>query len=310
MSKTKYATLTKNVNPHFITGFCDAESSFTLIISKNPRHTLGWSVKLVFNIHLHSKDLDLLYLIQRFFCVGNVTLHGDAAVYQVTKLSDLACIIEHFNNYPLKTQKYADFLLFKQAFDVIYSKEHLTKDGLIKLISLRACLNKGLPERLEVAFPNITPVLRPLVPKTTLESNKSEFNYWMAGFVTGEGCFFVKTSKSKTHKLGISVTLNFIIVQNIRDAFLMESFVDFFGCGSFSIAEKSGIARFTVSNFSKIVDVIIPIFEEYPVLGEKAKDFKDFKEVSVLIKSKAHLNSEGLNKILLIKSNMNFKREL
>nr|YP_009261991.1 LAGLIDADG endonuclease [Chrysoporthe austroafricana]AMX22066.1 LAGLIDADG endonuclease [Chrysoporthe austroafricana] len=132
----------------------------------------------------------------------------------------------------------------------------------------------------------------------------------MAGFVTGEGCFFVKTSKSKTHKLGISVTLNFIIVQNIRDAFLMESFVDFIGCGSFSIAEKSGIARFTVSNFSKIVDVIIPIFEEYPVLGEKAKDFKDFKEVSVLIKSKAHLNSEGLNKILLIKSNMNFKREL
>ncbi len=45
------------------------------------------------------------------FCdVGNVTVHGDSAMFQVIKLSDLACIIEHFNNYPLKTQKHADYL--------------------------------------------------------------------------------------------------------------------------------------------------------------------------------------------------------
>jgi len=310
MSKTKYTTRANIINPDFVTGFCDAESCFSLVISKNPRHNLGWSVKLVFNIHLHSKDIDLLYLIQRFFGVGNVSLHGDTALYQVIKLSDLACVIEHFNNHPLKTQKYADFLLFKKAFYIIKSKEHLTKDGLLDLISLRATLNKGLPERLETAFPNIIPVTRPEVPKTTLELNKSEVKHWVAGFVTGEGCFFIKTSKSKTHKLGTSVTLNFIIVQNIRDAYLMESFVQIFGCGSFSIAEKSGIARFTVSNFSDIVNTIIPTFEEYPILGEKAKDFEDFKEASGLIKSKAHLDKEGLDKIILIKSRMNSKREL
>lgn len=36
MDKTKYTTRTYNLNPHFVTGFCDAESCFTLIISKNP----------------------------------------------------------------------------------------------------------------------------------------------------------------------------------------------------------------------------------------------------------------------------------
>jgi len=76
MSKTKYTTRANNLNPHFVTGFSDAEGCFILIISKNPRHTLGWSVKLVFNIHLHSRDIDSLYIIQRFFGVGNVTLHG------------------------------------------------------------------------------------------------------------------------------------------------------------------------------------------------------------------------------------------
>lgn len=310
MSKTKYTTRANNrVNPHFVTGFCDAESCFNLIISKNPRHTLGWSVKLVFNLHLHSKDIEILYLIQRFFGVGNVTLHGFAALYQAVKLSDLACIIEHFNNYPLKTKKYADFLLFKKAFDIVKNKEHLTEAGLRKLLSIRASLNKGLSERLNVAFPGIIPVVRPQVPKPNLELNK-EVKHWMAGFVSGEGCFFIKTSKSKTHKLGMSVGLNFIVVQNIRDGYLMESFVQFFGCGSLTIAEKSGIARFAVSNFSQIVNIILPIFEEYPILGEKAKDLKDFKEISSLIKSKAHVNKEGLEKILLIKSRMNSKREL
>jgi len=33
--------------------------------------------------------LDSLYLIQRFFGVGNVTVNGDSAMFQVVKLSDL-----------------------------------------------------------------------------------------------------------------------------------------------------------------------------------------------------------------------------
>jgi hypothetical protein len=58
----------------------------------------------------------------------------------------------------------------------------------------------------------------------------------------------------------MSVALNFLVVQNVRDANLLESFVQVFGCGSFSIKEKSSIGTFAVSNFSHIVDNIIPIF--------------------------------------------------
>lgn len=95
-------------------------------------------------------------------------------MFQVVKLNDLACVLEHLKNYPLKTQKCADFLLFKKAFYIVNNKEHLTEVGLRKLISIRASINKGLPERLQVAFPNITLVLRPQLPKSTLNSNKPE----------------------------------------------------------------------------------------------------------------------------------------
>ena len=126
---------------------------------------------------MSSKDLDSLYLIQRFFGIGNVTVHGDSAMYQVVKLSDLACIIEHFDNYPLKTQKHADYLLFKKAFNVISNKQHLTEIGLRKLISIRASINKGLPERLQAAFPDVTPELRPEVIKANFELNNLAVKY-------------------------------------------------------------------------------------------------------------------------------------
>jgi hypothetical protein len=127
--------------------------------------------------------------------------------------------------------------------------------------------------------------------------------------VTGEGCFSINITKSKTHKLGVSVALHFLVIQNIRDRDLLESFSQIFGCGSLFIKEKSAIGTFTVWGFKNIVDNVIPLLEEYPILGAKAEDFKDFEKASVLIKSKARLTTEGLDEILSIKSRMNFKRE-
>lgn len=70
---------------------------------------------------------------------------GNAAMYQVVKLSDLAFIIEHLDNWRLKS---GYFSLFKQAFyDLgVKIKEHLTKEGFTKLVNIRATLNKGLPK--------------------------------------------------------------------------------------------------------------------------------------------------------------------
>jgi hypothetical protein len=83
--------------------------------------------------------------------------------YRVESLKDLSIIINHFDKYPLKTKKYADYALFKLAYDLIINKSHLTQEGLLKLVSLKANLNNGLSETLSVAFPNSTSVLRPVV---------------------------------------------------------------------------------------------------------------------------------------------------
>jgi hypothetical protein len=66
----------------------------------------------------------------------------------------------------LLTQKQADFELLKQAFVLVQNKEHLTPEGLEKIIAIKASINNGLSEELKVNFPNIIPVDRPIVSNT------------------------------------------------------------------------------------------------------------------------------------------------
>lgn len=109
--------------------------------------------------------------------VGKIYTHGSAIYYQVISLKDFLVIIEHFDKYPLLTQKQADFLFFKSIVEMIERGEHLTSEGLRKIVTIRALINKGLSEKLKAAFPEITSGAR---PKIELQE-KIDPN-WLAGF--------------------------------------------------------------------------------------------------------------------------------
>lgn len=63
-------------------------------------------------------------------------------------------IVDHFNNFPLITEKWSDFQLFKAAFELVKSKRHLTLEGLIDIVSIKATMNLDLSEKLKIAFPS------------------------------------------------------------------------------------------------------------------------------------------------------------
>jgi hypothetical protein len=65
--------------------------------------------------------------------------------------------------YPLISQKYSDFQFFKLAVELVNKKEHLNREGLKKIVNIRATLNKGLSEILKEAFPNSKSVVIPQV---------------------------------------------------------------------------------------------------------------------------------------------------
>ena len=144
------------LNPWEVTGFTDGEGCFGLYIYENIASKIGWYVFLDFKITLHEKDEDILYQIQKFFGVGGVFNHGEQTKqYGIKSIKDQQMIIDHFDKFPLKTQKVNDYILFKKAFDIIINKKHLTKEGLDKLIAIKCSMNKGLPPKLVIAFPHI-----------------------------------------------------------------------------------------------------------------------------------------------------------
>ena len=106
---------------------------------------------------MHKKDHALLEMIKSFFKgVGSITKHGDDTIqYRVSSLKDLSLVVEHFDLFPLITKKHADYILFKQIYELMLNKEHLNKGGLEKIIAIRACLNLGLSNKLKTEFANV-----------------------------------------------------------------------------------------------------------------------------------------------------------
>ena len=124
------------------------------------------------------------------------------------------------------TKKQSDFLLFKSIIEIISKGQHLTDSGLFKIASLKASLNKGLPEKLNKYFPTIIKVER---PKVNIPININP--HWIGGFYSGVGCFYVNIYKSKEHKIGYGIALQIILGQHNRDRLLLEKIVNILESG-------------------------------------------------------------------------------
>jgi hypothetical protein len=114
----------------------------------------------------------LLERIKSYFNgVGNIYTKEDKLVIelQVSSIKDLNIILDHFDKYPLKTDKLADYKLFKEVFNLILAKQHLTIEGLRKIVAIKASINNGLSDELRSAFPDITPVKRPEIEETLIK---------------------------------------------------------------------------------------------------------------------------------------------
>jgi len=62
--------------------------------------------------------------------------------------------------------------MFKKAVVIMKNKQHLTLEGLSKILSIRASMNKGLSETLSLSFPNTIPAVKPCVePLSIIDPN-------------------------------------------------------------------------------------------------------------------------------------------
>jgi LAGLIDADG DNA endonuclease family protein len=297
--------INNKLNPNWVTGFTDGEGSFMILLEKNKKSENKWQVKPCFQIALHTKDKDLLLQIKSFFGgIGNINTYSNLTSYKVIKINDIIkIIIPHFEKYSLITQKQADFIIFKNIVELISKGEHLNEKGLVKIINFRASLNNGLSDKLKISFPNAIKLF-----KSEVKIPNNIDLYWIAGFFSGEGCFYINITKAIDYKIGYSIRLQIIFSQHSRDKILLNKLMNTLKCGRVFKHPKRDIMSLVISNFEDIYTKIIPLFNEYKIKGIKSLDYEDFCKAAEIVKKGDHIKLVGLEQIKLIKSKMNKKR--
>ena len=122
------------------------------------------------------------------------------------------------------------------------------------------------------------------------------------------GVFFVNKQKSSYKNTTEILSLKFKITQHIRDKLLFETLISFLGCGIIQVDLKRSVVNFIVTKHNDLAKVIIPIFNQYPLMSSKSLDFKEFCKVSTM--TEKPLTSDDYKEIEKIKSGMNKGRNM
>lgn len=300
---SKKSTSVNSLNPWFVSGFTDGDGSFTVSITKK-KSGIGWKIVPIFTIGLDHKDLDLLVQLKSFFKIGQIYSSKRGIVYYtVGSMKDIIkYILPHFDKYPLATLKLKDYLLFKEIVLLMEKGEHKSLPGLFKIFSLKASLNKGLPEIVKSEYPDIIPATK---SELNLPSVAQALNpNWLSGFITAEGSFFISIYANDKRKAGYAVSLVFSLSQHIKDAELLKRLENFLVCGRIQVHSNRQTVEWIITKSDDLNQKLIPFLTKYALSGVKLLDFYRFKEASFLIENKMHLTPSGVKVIQEIKDAM------
>ena len=133
---------------------------------------------------------------------------------------------------------------------------------------------------------------------------------WVVGFVDGEGCFSISVVRNTGCLLGWQVQHEFSVTQAAPSRPALELLQQVFGCGQ--IIEnrrhdnhRHALLRFSVKRRSDLVSVVVPFFEDHPLVTAKRADFEAFASVLRMMQAGVHLREDGLHRIAAVTERMN-----
>lgn len=291
----------ENLNPYWVTGFIDGEGSFIIAIlpSTGPNNK---KVSLRLSVTQKSHSVGILYELKNFFGCGQVIPSSkDCMRFVIQKKEDiLTKIIPHFYNYPLVTSKGLNFRTFKEAAEIVARGEHLTLNGITKIIELKNLMNKN--RSFEELFNYLNFKVITLKPS------------WVQAFVDAEGNFGALITKTDNGKI---VTRNRLsISQSTHDYAVLKSIKNFFNAGYLNPKEeyvdsldKAKLCQDNSFYYNSIPETFVSFFNKYPLLTRKHLDYLDFKKFYLLKKDKVYLTDKGFENMKYLAMNMNSGRD-
>ena len=129
---------------YYLAGFADGEGSFNVSFRRRQDYKMPWKISLCFNIS--QKDKVILALFKRHLGCGTLRSRPDGVwYYEVNNMTAIwEKVIPFFKKYRfLSAKKKRDFSKFCQIAGIVRKGEHLTEEGMKKILKLRREMNDG-----------------------------------------------------------------------------------------------------------------------------------------------------------------------
>ena len=128
----------------YLAGFVDGEGSFNVSFRPRQDYRQPWKVSLCFNIS--QKEKEILALFKHHFGCGTLRARPDGIWYFEVNNFNAICenVIPFFKKHPfLSAHKKKDFAKFCQIAEMMKNGEHLTEEGIKRILKIRSDMNQG-----------------------------------------------------------------------------------------------------------------------------------------------------------------------
>jgi len=155
------------------------------------------------------------------------------------------------------------------------------------------------------------------IKKLPLKDNYLPEDGWLSGFIDSDGSFSVQYTKLENGAKKRKISCRLRIEQRILDPITNESYskvltdiANFLNCKLLIRKQKStGNEYYTLTASSKMsLEIIVNYLEKYPLFSSKYLDYKNWKEIVILIFENKHYTKEGINKTESARNSMNRQR--
>jgi len=130
---------------NYLAGFTDGEGSFNVSFRKRKDYKIPWKISLSFNIS--QKDPVILSQFKKHLKCGSMRERKDDGIwyYEVTNFNAIQNnVIPFFQRFGfLSAKKKRDFSKFQQIAKLIENKDHLSVEGIKKILKIRKEMNDG-----------------------------------------------------------------------------------------------------------------------------------------------------------------------
>jgi hypothetical protein len=124
---------------------------------------------------------------------------------------------------------------------------------------------------------------------------------FLSGFALGEGSFMVVCRKRGDYARRFKLSAAFNVSQ--RDRAPLELFRATLDCGSLRKAGNGGW-YWEVNSLSALVERVVPFFDRFPVIGEKATDYRLWRSAVALLAA-GDLSEADYATVLALRERMN-----